>query len=78
MKSKTKVAKKTVKFQLTMSNLKFYKKLKPVVGHFPDITLEEIGFKTGLTSGGVSWHMVALKKAKYIKRDRKGLLSALK
>ena len=59
---------------LTKSNRVFYRKLKLLANKNPSITLEKIGRGTGLTTGGVSWHMQVLKKAKLVKRDSKGRL----
>lgn len=60
--------------KLTSSNKEFHKELKTLVKKNPRITLADIGRRVGLTTGGVSWHMSALKKAKKVKRDAKGRL----
>lgn len=63
---------------LTSANKKFYNKLKKVVKKWPDATLQLISDVTGNTLGSVSWSLSILKKAKYVKRDRKGNLVTLK
>lgn len=62
------------KIKLTKSNESFLKALKKALKVNPAATLEEIGYVAGLTSGGVSWHMQALKKAKLVKRNKQGRL----
>ncbi len=63
---------------LTKTNQEFKAKLKSILRQAPSSTLKDIARKTGLTTGGVSWHMQALKKAKAVKRNGKGQLVVLK
>lgn len=72
------LTKSASKHVLTKANLKFHKDLQKVLKHNPSATLQEIGWMCNLTSGGVSWHLQALKKKKLVKRDSKGRLVVVK
>lgn len=64
--------------KLSAANKEFYGNLKKVLKKWPESSLRLISDNTGYTVGSISWNLQVLKAAKYVKRDKKGRLVAVK